>query len=82
VAWTLHQVEQHDGVGDHSVDQHRQADERGQIELAAGHGQGDEDADDGQRQRETVRRTTHYCKRASKRSLDWAMAPLRGAAMI
>jgi hypothetical protein len=51
VTRTLHQVEQHDGVGDHNVDQHRHADERGPIELAAAQGQGDEDADDVQRQR-------------------------------
>jgi hypothetical protein len=30
----------------------------------------------------TLRRTPHYCKHASKRSLDWAMAPSRGSAMI
>jgi hypothetical protein len=39
VTRTLHQVEQHDGVGDHKVDQRRHADERGQIELAAGQDQ-------------------------------------------
>jgi hypothetical protein len=33
----LHEIEQHNGVDDHNVDQHQQADERGQVERVAGH---------------------------------------------
>jgi hypothetical protein len=45
------EIEQHGGVDDHNVDQHQQADERGQVERVAGHRQGDEGADHGRRQR-------------------------------
>jgi hypothetical protein len=31
------EIEQHGGVDDHNVDQHQQADERGQVERVAGH---------------------------------------------
>jgi hypothetical protein len=56
----VREIEQHNRVGDHDVDQHQLADERGQIEHAAGNGHGDEGADDDQRQRDERGEPTGY----------------------